>query len=561
MSDTLDAVTLVPTAGMDDASSQPGRPTDGLGDSAGDRWRRLLACLPEIEKNVRLAVFLAITVLGVSVVIKGALKPVYMIEAISVPKELEERGYTSETVGRRIVDMLNEIHAVRKRIDRYGAFRAPTGPWALEGDADVDADTSIFRLSNELPDSHDISFGGASLATVIFYLRDLFGQTDTRISGEITIGSESIVGVTDRGEVKHLHPPTYSLRLRIITDRVLRYETEPNDKLDALFAPAASRMMEHIDPLSAAYYSYSNKETENAQRVLTTYLTNTEFVNEEEHVAALNLGALIAHQRTDYTGAINQLNDAILRHPHFPSLWYNLGYVLIERGRDVKQKNPEAANRDFDKARDAALKGLEMETGWLAWLDPATARRGTAIGHATAGRAFHQMKKYGEALADFEQSVELDPTFAYAQFTQGWVYGDSSPPDLERAIASFRRAAAIDPCFQIYSHWGQFFLNHGRRDEARTQFERAAQANGKISVALNRLGILDLEDLKWDKAAEMFRGAIERSGSEPPAEYYHNLGRALGGLGRITDAMTEFQKAIELDEVDGMSYAEGKRTC
>jgi hypothetical protein len=39
MSDTLDAVTLVPTAGMDDASSQPGRPTDGLGDSAGDRWR------------------------------------------------------------------------------------------------------------------------------------------------------------------------------------------------------------------------------------------------------------------------------------------------------------------------------------------------------------------------------------------------------------------------------------------------------------------------------------------------------------------------------------------
>ena len=85
-------------------------------------------CLPEIEKNVRLAVFLAITVLGVSVVIKGALKPVYMIEAISVPKELEERGYTSETVGRRIVDMLNEIHAVRKRIDRYGAFRAPTGP-------------------------------------------------------------------------------------------------------------------------------------------------------------------------------------------------------------------------------------------------------------------------------------------------------------------------------------------------------------------------------------------------------------------------------------------------
>jgi hypothetical protein len=42
MSGTLDAVTLVPTAGTDDASSKPGRHTNGHEDSAGDRWRRLL---------------------------------------------------------------------------------------------------------------------------------------------------------------------------------------------------------------------------------------------------------------------------------------------------------------------------------------------------------------------------------------------------------------------------------------------------------------------------------------------------------------------------------------
>jgi hypothetical protein len=88
---------------------------------------------------VRLAVLLVVTVLGVSVVIKGALKPVYMIEAISVPKQLEERGYTTMTVGRRIVDALNEIHPPRKRIERYGAFRAPTGPWVLDSHCGVAA--------------------------------------------------------------------------------------------------------------------------------------------------------------------------------------------------------------------------------------------------------------------------------------------------------------------------------------------------------------------------------------------------------------------------------------
>jgi tetratricopeptide (TPR) repeat protein len=565
MSDTLDAATLVPTADTDDASNQLGHRIDGQADRSGaSRWRRLLECFPGIEKNVRLAVLLVVTVLGVSVVIKGALKPVYMIEAISVPKELEERGYTSMTVGRRIVDALNEIDAARKRIERYGAFRAPTGPWVLESDSGVDADTgSVFRLSNEMSDDHDISFGGASLATVIFYLRDLFGQTDTRISGEITIGSESIVGVTDRGEVKHLHPPTYSLRLRITTDRVLRYETEPNDKLDALFAPAASHLMERIDPLGAAYYSYSINDTENAKRTLETYFRrqkeDKEYANEEEHVAALNLRALIAHQKKDYKDAIDQFNDAILLHPHFPSLRYILGYVLIDKGRDMKHESSDAANRAFENARDAALEGVEMERGRLGWLGPAAASRGIAIGYATAARALHQIGKYNEALENSKLSFEHDPTFVYAKAMQGWVYGDRFPPDVDGGITSFRHAAEIDPCFQIYTYWGQFVLDHGQRDEARSLFERAAKANRKIPDALNRLGLLDLEELKWDKAEEMFRGAIEQSGSGSPAEYHRNLGRALRGLGKIADAMAEFQRAIELNEMDGKSYAEWGR--
>jgi tetratricopeptide (TPR) repeat protein len=565
MSDTLDSPTLIPTQGTDDASNKLEPHIDGHGDSPGaSRWRRLLECLPGIEKNVRLAIFLAITVLGVSVVIKGAIKPVYMIEAISVPKELEERGYTSMMVGRRIVDVLNEIHAVRKRIEHYGAFRAPTGPWVLDSDSGVDADTrSIFRFSDELPDNHDISFGGASLATVIFYLRDLFGRTDTRISGEITVGGESIVGVTDRGEVKHLRPPTYSLRLRIITDSVLRYETEPNNNLDALFAPAASHMMERIDPLSAAYYIYSIKDTENAQRVLETYFPreqvknkNKEYSSEEESAAALNLRALIAHQKEDYRDAIDQLNNAIALHPNVPSLRYNLGYVLIDRGMNIKKESPDAANRDFEEALNTAIDGIRIETGGLV---PAGACRGTAIGCATTARALHQMGKYNEALADFGKSVELDPTFAYAQFMRGWVYGDRDPLDLDNAIANFRRATEIDPSFQIYTYWGQFVLDHGRRDDARTQFVSAAKANHKIPDALNRLGLLDLEELKWDKAEEMFRGAIERSGSGSPAEFHRNLGQALRGLGKIADAITEFQKATELDEMDGKSYAEWGR--
>jgi tetratricopeptide (TPR) repeat protein len=223
---------------------------------------------------------------------------------------------------------------------------------------------------------------------------------------------------------------------------------------------------------------------------------------------------------------------------------------------NIKKESPDAANRDFEEALNTAIDGIRIETGGLV---PAGACRGTAIGCATTARALHQMGKYNEALADFGKSVELDPTFAYAQFMRGWVYGDRDPLDLDNAIANFRRATEIDPSFQIYTYWGQFVLDHGRRDDARTQFVSAAKANHKIPDALNRLGLLDLEELKWDKAEEMFRGAIERSGSGSPAEFHRNLGQALRGLGKIADAITEFQKATELDEMDGKSYAEWGR--
>src|SRR5262245_38397022 len=44
------------------------------------------------------------SLLGTGVVLKDALKQVAIIDAISVPKDLEADGYTPATVGQRIID-------------------------------------------------------------------------------------------------------------------------------------------------------------------------------------------------------------------------------------------------------------------------------------------------------------------------------------------------------------------------------------------------------------------------------------------------------------------------
>jgi predicted Zn-dependent protease len=141
--------------------------------------------------------------------------------------------------------------------------------------------------------------------------------------------------------------------------------------------------------LGAAYYSYSINDTENAQRILESYLKNKEHVNEREDVAALNLRALIAHQKKDYKDAIDQFNDAILHHPHFRSLRYNLGYVLIDKGMNMSQEAP--MRRIVISRERATPPEAQDRTGWLAWLGLATAksRNGDRLRHAA--RALHQM--------------------------------------------------------------------------------------------------------------------------------------------------------------------------
>ena len=62
------------------------------------------------------------SLLGSAVVVKATLKQMHVVEAISVPKDLESDGYTSATVGQRLIDAVSEITRTAALARRIGAY-------------------------------------------------------------------------------------------------------------------------------------------------------------------------------------------------------------------------------------------------------------------------------------------------------------------------------------------------------------------------------------------------------------------------------------------------------
>ncbi|GHO90396.1 hypothetical protein KSF_004440 [Reticulibacter mediterranei] len=59
------------------------------------------------------------------------------------------------------------------------------------------------------------------------------------------------------------------------------------------------------------------------------------------------------------------------------------------------------------------------------------------------GSAYRHLKKYQQALADFDRVIELDPQFVWAYARRGLVYERLA--EYQRALANFDAAIALTP--------------------------------------------------------------------------------------------------------------------
>ena len=564
--------------------------------------RRLPGWLSSLEGPRKLAInglVVIVSMLGSGVVLKDALKQVAVIDTISVPKDLEADGYTPATMGQRIIDAVTQVNrnaAMTRRIGTYTLSEVdPLEPESADyespGRAHSSDSASAFTLTSDDPSKkYDVSVGGVSLTTVILRLRELFGVSDTRISGEITVEHPPAVGLSGKDEKSP--PKKFSIRLRISDKGHVQYEAEATDKLETLVEQAALKLVERFEPLDAAYYSYHKRDYDNALRIVRAYLADQ---TKKERQWASNLLGLIEHARyghdearveTGYDNAIAEFRKLRTSDPKFAPALYNLSFVLIDKGKKRLKGDPntEKGHELFTEAYEVAREGIAI--------DEAADRTGRkrAVGYATAGRALRflgqwEPAKYDEALSYFDRSTGVDPTFMYAYFSQGAIHNERNAPDdaiakyqlateinpsaqiftragaylrkYERhsdAVPMFQKAADLKPSANAYAYWGMALRGSARPEEARETFERAIETDPTSPNGYNQLGLMYLDQQKWDEAADNFTRAIKASPQW--SNYYYNLGRALRGAGKFGDAIAAFKKANDIYRSHPKSQAE-----
>lgn len=153
----------------------------------------------------------------------------------------------------------------------------------------------------------------------------------------------------------------------------------------------------------------------------------------------------------------------------------------------------------------------------------------------------------------------------YAQYAISAASSAMSDGNYDKAITSFKQAAALDPSnTTAYNYLGKIYLSQDKTDEAIKAYKQLVriQANQStkdtssnaptLEAATLSLGNAYLQAKKYDQAEQQFKAAAKLSPRDPVPSY--TLGQQYLSQGRLSESLTQLLKTKELSPNDGNVY-------
>jgi tetratricopeptide (TPR) repeat protein len=168
----------------------------------------------------------------------------------------------------------------------------------------------------------------------------------------------------------------------------------------------------------------------------------------------------------------------------------------------------------------------------------------SSIAHTALASLMFADGKVDEAIAHYERSLALDPTYADGHNNLGVAL--ASRGRLNEAVAHYERALALKPAYaEVHSNWGVVVARQGDLPSAIEHYQRAlvidpgnADAHVNWGNALVRMGRLD-EAIGHYQDAVMVR--------RDDADAHKNWGVALAQQGKLEEAIVHFKLALAID--------------
>jgi tetratricopeptide (TPR) repeat protein/serine/threonine protein kinase len=237
-------------------------------------------------------------------------------------------------------------------------------------------------------------------------------------------------------------------------------------------------------------------------------------------LAHYNLGNFL-RMTDDPDGAAAEFRSAIKLRNDFPQAHTNLGHILLDKD-------------DFDGAMAEFREALRTK---LAFSEAYKAHTGLGDALAAKGRR-------AEALAEYLSAVKLNKGYHPAHYGLGNMY---FPDQLEKAIAAYRQAIALEPNDARYHvNLGNSLAGMGELDDAITEYRKAIKLDKNLFEAHLNLGrALQFKDRLEDAIAE-YREAIRLNKGSARGHFF--LGGALQELGELDEAIAAFRAAQRLEK-------------
>ncbi len=196
----------------------------------------------------------------------------------------------------------------------------------------------------------------------------------------------------------------------------------------------------------------------------------------------------------------------------------------------------------------AAVLALRRNAVWkddfTLWTDTIRKSPNKARPYYNLGNAYLKRKEYGQAIAQYDRTLELYPDLPMALINRGVAYQRSG--DDARALQDFRRVVQIAPMHvNGRSQLGNFYLRRGRLDEALAQFDAILRMDPRNTNALLDRASVFIEQRRFEEALRDLDLAVRLGRRE--AFVYNNRGYVLFRLGRFVEALRDLRTAVRSD--------------
>jgi tetratricopeptide (TPR) repeat protein len=173
------------------------------------------------------------------------------------------------------------------------------------------------------------------------------------------------------------------------------------------------------------------------------------------------------------------------------------------------------------------------------------------VAHNNRAIVYHQQGDYQQALADYGQAIELDPKYAPAYTNRGIAYSDQH--DYQRAIADYDKAIELDPQLApIYNNRGNAYKNLGDYQRAIADYDQAIKLDSNYVQAYNNRANTYSAQEDYQRAIADYTKAIELDPKYISS--YTNRGIAYNQQGNYQQAISDYTKVIELDPKNAVAY-------